>query len=232
MRRLGRIRNVAWPWEVETVFADRVEAGRQLALRLMHLKGRDPVVLALPRGGVPVAVEIARALAAPLDLVMVRKLGVPGQPELAAGAVVGGAVELTVLNEGIVRLCAIAPATIEHLKRRELAEIERRRALYYGEWEPIEIAGKCAIIVDDGIATGASMRAALQAVHQAGAAWRVAAAPVAPPDTLDALAGDADEVAVALIEPDFQAIGLFYQDFHQLEDAEVIAMLATVRVPT
>lgn len=207
-------------------FASRREAGRLLAPRVAALRLRDPAVYALPRGGVPVAAEVADALQAPLDLVLVRKIGAPGQPELALGAVVDGATPETVLNPDIVALTGATDAFIEAARRRELAEIERRRMRYLSGHPRIDPAGRDAVVVDDGIATGATARAALHALRRRGAARLVLATPVAPMETLRALRAEADEI-VCLFEPaPFFGIGLFYRDFHQLTDDEVIGLLA------
>jgi putative phosphoribosyl transferase len=212
-------------WAREVPFADRSEAGRRLAERLLHLAGERPVVLALPRGGVPVGLEVAKALGAPLDLVLVRKIGAPFQPELAVGAVVDGSRPETVLNEEIVRECGMSEQDLERETERLLAEIERRRALYLGGRARAPIEGRTAIVVDDGIATGATMRAALHATRRAGPKRLVLATPVAPPDTIERLRPEADEV-VCLATPElFLAIGSFYRDFRQVRDEEVVELL-------
>jgi putative phosphoribosyl transferase len=205
-------------------FHDRADAGRQLASRLMHLKLRDPVVLALPRGGLPVAFEIARALAAPLDLVMVRKIGVPWRPELAA-AVVDGDDPQVVENPDVMAMLGLSEDFIKEAAARELKEIVRRRALYLSGRARIPLKGRTAILVDDGIATGATARAALKAVRKAGAGHIVLAVPVAPPDAIAALRPDTDEI-VCLSQPaSFGGISEFYGDFHQVGDREVIDLL-------
>jgi putative phosphoribosyl transferase len=207
-------------------FADRGDAGRRLADKLLHLKGRQPVVLALPRGGVAVGFEIARALDAPLDLVLVRKIGVPWQPELALGAVTDGVSHETFIDWDLARSLDIPDRYIEEETARQLEELERRRKSYCEDRAALEVAGRTAIVVDDGIATGATMRVALQAVRHRGAARLVLAVPVAPPDTLAALAEGADE-AVCLETPiGLGAIGFYYRDFHQMSDAEVTDLLA------
>lgn len=214
-----------------TRFADRSEAGRLLARRVKALLLRDPLVCALPRGGVPVAAEVAAALGAPLDLVLVRKIGAPDQPELAIGAVVDGDPPEVVLNADIVAATGASEAFIAAARRRELAEIERRRARYMAGRAPVDPAGRTAVVVDDGLATGASARAALHALRRRGAARLVLAVPVAPPATLEALRGDADDI-VCLVEADlFFGIGAFYRDFHQLSDEEVIAAIAASQRP-
>jgi predicted phosphoribosyltransferase len=204
-------------------FANRSEAGRLLAERVKALRPIDPVVYALPRGGVPVAAEVAAALGAPLDLMLVRKIGAPGQPELGIGAVVDGGE--TVLNPDLVAATGATDAFIAAVRARELQEIERRRGRYLAGRAPLDPAGRCAIVVDDGLATGATARAALQALRQRGAARLILAVPVAPPETLEALRGTVD-AAVAVIESDLpRGIGGCYEDFHQLADDEVIALL-------
>jgi predicted phosphoribosyltransferase len=207
-------------------FAGRTEAGRLLAARIVALRLRNPVVYALPRGGVPVAAEVADALHAPLDLVLVRKIGAPGQPELALGAVVDGDAPETVLNPEIMEVTGATDAFIEAARQRELGEIERRRLRYLAGHPRIDPAGREAVVVDDGIATGATARAALHALRRRGAARLVLATPVAPAETLKALRGEADEI-VCLFQPaPFFGIGAFYRDFHQLADDEVIGLLA------
>jgi putative phosphoribosyl transferase len=214
------------------MFKDRTEAGQKLATMLLRYAGDLPVVLALPRGGVPIGFEIARALHCPLDVVLVRKLGAPGQPELACGAVVGGAVTEMILNEDVVRGFGIDEAFIARERARALAEIDRRRALYSAEWPPVEIAGRTAILVDDGIATGASMRAAVKAVRLQSPRRLVVAAPVAPPDTVAILKNEADAVVIVRTTPDMGSIGAYYRDFHQLDDEEVTSFLESVRLPS
>lgn len=208
--------------------ADRAEAGRLLAGRLSHLKRHRPAVLALPRGGVAVGFEIARALAAPLDIVVVRKIGAPWSPELALGAVADGA---EFVDRAMVSELGVPDRWIAEETGRQRAEVERRRALYGAGRAPLAVAGRAAIIVDDGIATGATMRVALAAVRQRGPQLVVLAVPVAPPDTLATLAREVDE-AVALETPaDLGAIGYYYEDFHQLTDAEVSDLLARAPPP-
>ncbi|HEU0217518.1 MAG TPA: phosphoribosyltransferase family protein [Xanthobacteraceae bacterium] len=211
------------------MFPNRREAGRRLARRLRHLAPERPVVLALPRGGVPVAFEIAAALDAPLDLVLVRKIGVPWQPELALGAVVDGASPQVLINESLAAELGIDEAYVARETAAQLAEIERRRAVYLGDRPPVSFAGATAVVVDDGIATGSTMRIALRAVRRAGASRVVLAVPVAPADTLAALRAEADEI-VCLEEPSpFIAVGAHYVKFPQLEDADVVSLLEAAR---
>ena len=206
-------------------FADRADAGRQLAERLRKYAGRDDVVvLGLPRGGVPVAAEVARALGAPLDVFLVRKLGVPGREELAFGAIaLGGA---RVLNGDVLAALRIDDATIEDVARREQAELERRAEAYRGSTEPPDVRGRVAILVDDGLATGASMRAAVEAVRALGPQRVVVAVPAAAGETRSRLENHVDEV-VCLIEPEpFFAVGMWYSDFSETSDDDVRAALA------
>ena len=208
------------------VFADRREAGRQLAAKLGQMNFERAVVLALPRGGVPVAVEVASALQVPLDLLFVRKIGLPWQSELAVGAVVDGAHPQMVLNDRVLAMVDVPEAYLTHERDRELAEIERRRAQYCGDHAPVDVGGRAVILVDDGVATGTTVRAALTALERLGAARQILAVPVIAPDTADAFRADGIEV-VALVEPEnFRAVGEFYRDFHQLEDEEVVGLLA------
>ena len=216
------------------MFRDRKEAGERLAEALERLYADEPslappVVLALPRGGVPVGFEIARRLKAPLDLVLVRKIGVPTQPELAAGAVVDGDDPVLVLNDEVVAQAGISDAELDAAKRRELKEIERRRGFYLGGREPVPVEGRTAIVVDDGIATGATMRAAVRALRRRGPQTLVLAVPVAARETIRAFEGEADRV-VCLDAPDwFWAVGAHYRDFRQTEDDEVTRLLAEAR---
>lgn len=206
-------------------FQDRADAGRRLARELLHYKDRDPVVLALPRGGVPVAAEVARALDAPLDLILVRKIGVPTQPELAAGAVVDGAKPIIVRNEDVIRLAGVSEAAFDRICAHELAEIERRRQRYLGHRARAEIAGQVAIVIDDGIATGATMKAALQATRERGPRQLVLAVPVAPPEAVEELRPLVDDLVCLETPGLFGAIGYFYYDFRQLEDDDVERIL-------
>ena len=211
-------------------FKNRVDAGRELAQALAKYKDKRPAILALPRGGVPVAAEVAAALDAPLDLILVRKIGVPMQPELAMGAVVDGGTPIVVRNEDVIRLAGIDESEFKAVCDEELAEIERRRQRYLGNRPRVDIAGCTAIIVDDGIATGATTRAALQAARARKPSKLVLAVPVAPTDTLAAMRAEADEVVCLEDHEFFGAIGFFYLDFRQISDQEVIDTLA--RFPT
>ena len=207
-------------------FMNRGEAGRRLADKLLHLKDREPIVLGLPRGGVAVGFEIARALDAPLDIVLVRKIGVPGQPELALGSVTDGASHETFIDRDLAASLDVPDGYIDGESARQLEEIERRRKLYCKGRPPPEIAGHTAIVVDDGIATGATMRVALQAVRRHGLARLVLAVPVAPPETLTALREEVDEAVCLEIPAQLGAIGYYYRDFHQMSDREVTELLA------
>ena len=208
------------------LFSDRIQAGRQLARALDRYRGKDVVVLALPRGGVPVAREVALHLKAPIDLLLVRKIGVPMQPELAMGAVIDGDDPVVVRNAHVIRLAWISADEFEQACQKELAEIERRRARYVGQRATIEVAGRVAIIIDDGVATGATVRAAIGGLRRRKPSKIVVAVPVAPPETVVALQQEADEV-VCLEQPRFfEAIGFYYADFRQVSDDEVIRILA------
>lgn len=206
-------------------FRDRSDAGHKLAKALSSYKDRKPVVLALPRGGVPVAAEVAAALDAPLDLILVRKIGVPTQPELAMGAVVDGTAPIVVRNEEVIELSGTTADEFDAACASELEEIERRRQLYIGDRARAEIAGQVVIVIDDGIATGATTRAALQAIRNRKPKELVLAVPVAPPDTITKLRGEVDAL-ICLETPElFGAIGYFYRDFRQVSDQEVVAIL-------
>ena len=206
-------------------FQDRSEAGRRLAAKLAHYVGELVTVYALPRGGVPVAAPIAAALHAPLDLVLVRKLGTPFHAELAMGAIADGGSPIVVRNDDVIEMAGVSEADFAAACRRELAEIERRRRVYFGGRPRAECKGRVAIVVDDGVATGATTRAALRAVRAREPKKLVLATPVAPPDTLEELRVEADETICLEVHPDFGAIGYYYRDFHQLDDDEVIAIL-------
>ncbi len=211
------------------LFRDRQDAGRQLAAALMEFKGRDCVVLALPRGGVPVAAEVAHALNAPLGLLLVRKIGAPRQPELAIGSVIDGEAPLIVRDNELIRLTGTSAHQFDRICARELAEIERRRSLYIGEQPQAPVAGKIAIIVDDGLATGNTMRVALQAVRLRKPEMLVMAVPVAPVGTLEEFRGEADRIACLAMPVPFGAVGYFYDDFSPTSDQEVVELMATAR---
>jgi putative phosphoribosyl transferase len=207
-------------------FADRRAAGRALAQVLTKKNLVVPVVLALPRGGVPVAAEIASALGAPLDIVLVRKIGVPFQPELAAAAVVDGGDPEVVTNDEVVRLAGITPVDLAAGAKRELQEIERRRSIYLRGRARVPLEGRTIILVDDGIATAASVRAALKALIRKEPKALILAVPVAPLEAVDALRREVDEVVCLWTPEPFFAIGLHYVDFHQIGDNEVVELLA------
>jgi putative phosphoribosyl transferase len=207
-------------------FADRIDAGRKLAVPLAKYQDQRAVVLALPRGGVPVAREVAIGLNAALDLVLVRKIGVPDEPELAMGAVVDGPEPITVQNADVVRFSRVSDAEFEAARAAELAEIRRRRTRLLGNRPHVRLAGRTAIVVDDGIATGATMRAALRAVRQQRPAKLVLAVPVAPASALAELRGEADEVVCLDDREGLGSVGSFYADFTQVSDDEVRDILA------
>ncbi len=207
-------------------FRNRAEAGRRLAGALRHLAGRtDVLVLGLPRGGVPVAYEVATALGAPLDVFVVRKLGVPGQPELAFGAIASGGVR--VLSEEIGR--RLDPRIVEVVTSREQEELTRREHAYRGDRPPLAVAGKTVVLVDDGLATGASMRAAVMALRAGGPARIVVAVPTAAPETCDEFRHEVDEVICADTPAYFIAVGERYDDFRDTGDEEVRALLALAK---
>ncbi len=205
-------------------FEDRVDAGRQLGERLAEREWSDAVVLGLPRGGVPVAAEVARALDAPLDVLIVRKVGVPWRPELAMAAV--GEDGAVVRNDDVIATAGVSRDELAAGERRERAEVEQRAVRFRGGRAPESLAGRTALIVDDGIATGASMRAACAIARARQAARIVVATPVAPADVIDALASDADEIVCLSVPPDFMAVGMHYVDFGQTSDAEVIDLMS------
>jgi putative phosphoribosyl transferase len=212
-------------------FETRKQAGQILAKQVALSNFDQPVVLALPRGGVPVAVEVARTLKAPLDLILVRKIGVPWQPELAAAAVVDGEQHDLVLNDEVMTMAGLNMDDINPGKAKALTEIERRRKLYLKDRAPVSVAGRTVIIVDDGIATGTTVEAALRALQKRKPKQLVLAVPVAPHDTIEKLAAYVDEI-ICLQQPEpFGAIGNFYRDFHQVTDEEVIEMLASANAP-
>jgi len=203
------------------IFRDRTEAGQILAAEIARLELADPVVLALPRGGVPVGAAVAEALSAPLDLLIVRKVGAPGNPELAVAAIIDGDPPDVVLNRSIVEAYGLDEAEVAQLIKRERPELARRREAYRGSRRPLSVRGKSVIIVDDGAATGATMKAALRALRHRGPREIVVALPVAPPDTIEDLRAEADRL-VCLSQPlNFRALSLHYRSFLQLDDGEV-----------
>ena len=205
------------------LFADRADAGRQLAARLEHLRGEPVVVLGLPRGGVPVALEVARALGAPLDVIVVRKLGVPFQPELGMGAV--GEDGVRVINREVVRAVPVSADELAAVQAREQAQVQARAARYRVRRPREPLAGRTAVVVDDGIATGSTAKAACQVARAHGAARVVLAVPVAPLGWEARIAGAADELVCVDTPSGFYAIGQYYSDFSQATDDEVIACL-------
>lgn len=208
-------------------FHNRADAGRRLAGVLREYASRgDVIVLALPRGGVPVGVEVAQALGAPLDVFIVRKLGLPGHEELAMGAIASGGVQ--VLNHDLIEQVGIRPDRIEQVARRERLELERRERLYRGDRPFPDLTGKTVILVDDGLATGSTMRAAVEALRSKGPRRIVVAVPVAAPETCEAFRFLADEIVCAVTPEPFHAVGLWYEDFSETTDDEVHELLARV----
>ncbi|MDG4906069.1 phosphoribosyltransferase [Mesorhizobium sp. WSM4898] len=211
------------------MFRDRQDAGQKLGASLELLQLKDPIVLALPRGGVPVAAEVAKALHAPLDLVIVRKVGAPGNPELAVAAIVDGEPPDVVLNREIVEAYSLGDSALRVLIAQERPELERRRAAYRGRELPLSVAGKTVIVVDDGAATGTTMKVAIRALKRRSPRKIIVALPVAPPETVDELAQEAD-LTICLNQPArFRALGYYYGNFPQLSDDEVIDMLTLAR---
>lgn len=211
------------------MYRDRSEAGRQLAVALDGYRGQDCVVYALPRGGVPVAFEVAKALAAPLDVILVRKIAAPFQPELALGAVVDGPAPEIVLNDGIARQLQPDPDFLHQASERELKEIHRRRQIYLCGHPPISAKGRTAIVIDDGLATGATARAALRALRRQEPRRVILAVPVGPRDTVELIRGEVDDLVCLSIPEDFGAVGAYYRNFPQVTDAEVVALLGACR---
>ena len=214
------------------LFADRTEAGQALARELVKYRGQPVHVYALPRGGAQVAAEVARALNAPLDLIFVRKIGAPAQPELAIGAVVDGGTPIIVRNDDVVRFTGTRDSQFDQICRRELQEIERRRKVYLQNRPPLDPAGKIAIVIDDGVATGATMRAALRATRMRHPKKLVLAVPVGAYDSIEELRGEVDEVVCLSAPEDFGALGYYYEDFRQLSDQDVIDILDRSSVVT
>jgi predicted phosphoribosyltransferase len=209
-------------------FRDRFEAGRHLARRLQRYARRaDVLVLGLPRGGVPVAYEVARNLGAPLDVFLVRKLGLPGHEELAMGAIASGGVR--VVNDEVVGALQVPVEMLDRAAARESLELERRERAYRGDLPPQDVTGKVAILVDDGLATGSTMRAAVRALRRLDPERIVVAVPVAAPPTCEQLRAEADEVVCVLTPDPFRAVGVWYDDFTQTDDDEVRALLDAAR---
>ncbi|HHW41232.1 MAG TPA: phosphoribosyltransferase [Syntrophomonadaceae bacterium] len=208
---------------VINLFQDRQTAGRQLAEKLLKYQGKDLLVLGVPRGGVIVAAEVAKALAAPLDVIISRKIGAPFNPELALGAV---APDGTVLyDERLMNLLGLGRGDLQEQVSRQLEEIRRRQKLYRGEREPLSYSGRTVIVVDDGIATGFTLRAALRSISRHGPGKLVLAVPVAPPEVVDKFRHEVDEVVCLETPEEFYAVGQFYKDFRQTSDEEVVAAL-------
>jgi putative phosphoribosyl transferase len=206
------------------LYRDRSEAGQVLARKLTHYAGRqDVLVLALPRGGVPVAFEVAKALHAPLDVFLVRKLGVPGHEELAMGAIATGGVR--VINEDVVRMLHIPDAVIDAVAAREQQELQRREHLYRDDLPPPNVQGRTVILIDDGLATGSTMRAAVMALRKQHPARSVVAVPVAAPSTCSELQAEVDEIICAQTPEPFYGVGFWYEDFSQISDKEVHDLL-------
>ena len=211
------------------LFADRVDAGRRLAAEVEHLRGTGVVVLGLPRGGVPVAAQVARHLDAPLDVIVVRKLGVPSQPELGMGAI--GEDGVRVVNDTVVRVAGVSADDLARVEELERVELERRAARFRGGRRRVPVDGRTVVVVDDGIATGSTARAACQVARAHGAARVVMAVPVAPPGWVARFEGDADELVCVANPTPFYAIGQWYRDFTQTTDEEVVACLAQSIAP-
>ena len=209
------------------MFASRDEAGRELARHLLKMRDQAPVVLALPRGGVPVAARVAEALNAPLDLMLVRKIGVPGHRELAVGAIAGAEGQTMVTNPAVAAMEGLNERDIDQLADAERAELRRRQALYLNGRAPVALAGRTVILVDDGIATGATAKAALLAIRKAAPKRIVLAVPVASDDAVADLRPFADDIICLEIPPMFYAVGAHYRDFPQIDDTEVIETLAS-----
>lgn len=213
------------------MFQNRTDAGRRLATRVRELALPRPVVVALPRGGVPVAVEIASALGAPLDIAVVRKVGAPGNPELALAAIVAGDPPQVVANREIVAHFQLSDEELKARSKLELPELERRNAVYRRYCPEKAVEGRSVVLVDDGAATGATMEVVARAMRRRNPARIIAALPVAPPDAVASLAQVVDQVVCLEMPPHFRALSLHYREFHQLDDAEVTAILRSLAAP-
>jgi predicted phosphoribosyltransferase len=225
MQTVRRAHGLLRDGNMDARYRDRRDAGRRLAAALLpYANRRDVVVLALPRGGVPVGFEVAAALGAPLDVFVVRKLGLPGREELAMGALASGGVR--VLDEDLIRVAGVSTDEVQRVTDAERAELDRRERRYRGDRPFPEVRGKTVILVDDGLATGASMRAAVAALRMEGPARIVVAVPVAAAETCDAFESIADDIVCAVTPESFQAVGLWYDDFSQTTDDEVRELLA------
>lgn len=210
---------------MQPYFLDRSDAGRRLADRLTRFADQqDVMILALPRGGVPVAYEVARALNAPLDVFLVRKLGFPGHPELAMGAIATGGVRI--LDQFLIQMYGVRPEVIDRITASEKLELERREKSYRDDRPPPDVKDHTVILIDDGLATGSTMRAAVEALREEGARKIVVAVPVAPPDTCDAMKSEVDEIICAVTPEPFRAVGVWYADFGETTDEEVRELLA------
>lgn len=211
------------------MFEDRRDGGRQLAARLQPLAGEQPIVVAIPRGGVPVAVEVARALNAPLDLLTVRKIGAPQDPEFAIGAI--GEDGTLVVNEDVARRAGVTQRQFEHILEREQRELRRRMERFREGWTPLDVRGRTVILVDDGLATGLSDLVAVRALVRRGAARIVVAAPVGSRQAIALLADESAEVVCVTSPDELFGVGRWYRDFSPVDDAEVLALLAEVAAP-
>lgn len=207
-------------------FEDRRQAGHRLAKKLLRYRDQRPIVLALPRGGVPVGLEVARELDAPLDILLVRKIGAPWQRDMAVGAIVGGCEPQVVLNDDLIAATGVSQEYIARETANQLREIERRRRIYVADRRPFDLRGRVAIIVDDSVATGASLRAAIRGVKQCGAAKVVLAVPVVSRDIVEVLSGEVDELVCLMTPEHLGEINAFFKDYRQVHDDEVVTLLS------